>query len=165
MLNRPVGVDVVTDIQPGAQGCQAAEGSTCLRQIILLGNPVLWWGGIAALLYSAYAWVARRDWRFGLAVIGVLASWLPWLRYDDRPIFLYYATAMLPFTVIALSLVAGRILGPAGAAPRRRIIGASMAGAYLVLVILAFAWYWPVYTDGLLTNLEWRQRIWFRRWI
>ena len=45
VLNRPVGVDTQLDIQPGQQGCAAAAGSTCLRQVLLLGNPVVWWFG------------------------------------------------------------------------------------------------------------------------
>ncbi len=49
-------------------------------------------------IYAVYAWVARRDWRFGLVVVGVVSTWLPWFRYDDRPIFSFYAIAILPFT-------------------------------------------------------------------
>ena len=30
---------------PAQQGCAAAAGSTCLRQVLLLGNPVVWWFG------------------------------------------------------------------------------------------------------------------------
>jgi dolichyl-phosphate-mannose--protein O-mannosyl transferase len=32
-------------------------------------------------------------------------------------------------------------------------------------VIVNFAWFWPIYTDVLLTHSEWLQRIWFSRWI
>ncbi|MFT4010406.1 MAG: phospholipid carrier-dependent glycosyltransferase [Nocardioidaceae bacterium] len=165
LINKGVGVDVVLDIKPGRQGCDAEAGSTCLRQIILLGNPVLWWSGIMALVYAAYSWIFRRDWRFGLPVIGFLVSWIPWFRFDDRTIFFYYAIAMLPFTVIAITLALGRVLGPATATASRRSWGAATVGAYVALVVLCFAWFWPVYTDGLLTNHEWQQRIWFSRWI
>ena len=46
LLNRPVGVAADVDIQPGTQGCDAPAGSDCLRQVLLLGTPVLWWGGV-----------------------------------------------------------------------------------------------------------------------
>ena len=36
LLNRPVGVNVENDIQPGEQGCEAAEGSHCLREVLLI---------------------------------------------------------------------------------------------------------------------------------
>jgi dolichyl-phosphate-mannose-protein mannosyltransferase len=31
--------------------------------------------------------------------------------------------------------------------------------------VLNFAWFWPLYTGGLMTTKEWLDRIWFRRWI
>ena len=32
-------------------------------------------------------------------------------------------------------------------------------------MILNFAWFWPIWTNGLLTRSEWLDRIWFSRWI
>jgi dolichyl-phosphate-mannose-protein mannosyltransferase len=165
VLNRPVGIDADLDIKPGQQGCTASSDSTCLRQIILLGTPVLWWGGALALLYALAAWVARRDWRFGVAVVGVASTWLPWLRYDDRPIFSFYAVATLPFTIIAITLLMGRLIGTSRASARRRAYGTVVAGSFLVLVMVNFAWFWPIYTDQLITTQEWLRRIWFRSWI
>ena len=31
--------------------------------------------------------------------------------------------------------------------------------------MLAFAWFWPIWTDQLLTRSEWLDRMWFPRWI
>ncbi len=165
LLNRPVGVDAQLDIQPGAQGCGAVAGSTCLRQVLLLGNPVVWWFGTIAALFAVVAWVGRRDWRYGLVVVGVAVTWLPWLRYDDRPIFSYYAITTLPFLILGATLLLGEILGRAGSGPTRRAVGATLAGSVLVLTLVAFAWFWPIWTDQLVTNSEWLQRMWFRRWI
>ncbi len=165
LLNRPVGVDAQLEIAPGEQGCAAAAGSTCLRQVLLLGNPVLWWFGSIAALWALVSWIGRRDWRYGLVVVGIAANWLPWLRYDDRPIFSYYAIAMLPFLVLGATLLLGEILGRHDAVPLRRSLGAAAAGSVVVAVVVAFAWFWPIWTDQLLTNREWVQRMWFRRWI
>ena len=164
LLNRPVGVEAELDIKPGEQGCDAPRGSDCLRQVILLGNPAVWWGSVLTLVAGAVIWVGARDWRFGLAVVGTLATWLPWLRYDDRPIFSFYAIVTLPFLVLCSTLVVGRLLGRGGPGPRRTV-GVVVAGSWLVLVLLAFAWFWPVWTDVLLTKSEWLARIWFTRWI
>ena len=43
--------------------------------------------------------------------------------------------------------------------------GTAVAGAFVVLVIVNFAWFWPIYTDELITTPQWLDRIWFRRWI
>ena len=40
-----------------------------------------------------------------------------------------------------------------------------VAGSFMVLTILAFAWFWPIWTDVLLTRSEWLDRMWFYRWI
>ena len=95
----------------------------------------------------------------------MLSAWLPWLAYDDRPIFLFYAVMMLPFMVVAVALVCGKLVGRSRAPTSRRTAGVVVAGSFLVLVLLNFAWFWPIYTNQLLTHSEWLDRIWFERWI
>jgi dolichyl-phosphate-mannose-protein mannosyltransferase len=165
LLNRPVGVAADTDIQPGTRGCDAPAGSTCIKQVLLIGTPTIWWGGILALLYAVGMWVGARDWRFGVAVVGTASTWLPWLQYDQRPIFSFYAVATLPFVVIALTLAIGKLIGRSRAPSPRRTAGVVVAGSFVVLTVLNFAWFWPIFTDQLLTSSEWRDRIWFQRWI
>ncbi|MBO0845265.1 MAG: phospholipid carrier-dependent glycosyltransferase [Nocardioides sp.] len=165
LLNRPVGVDAQTGIKPGTDGCDAPAGSDCLRQVLLLGTPAVWWGGTAALIYALFMWIGARDWRFGIAVVGTASTWLPWFLYDGRPIFSFYSIITLPFLVLALTLAIGNLLGRSRDPTPRRTLGVVLAGSYVVLVILNFAWFWPIYTDGLLTHAQWLQRIWFARWI
>ncbi|MEP7090318.1 MAG: phospholipid carrier-dependent glycosyltransferase [Nocardioidaceae bacterium] len=165
ILNRPVGIEADLGIKPGTQGCTAPADSTCLRQVLLLGTPALWWGGVLALLYAVYGWVGRRDWRYGLAVVGVVSSWLPWIPNDGRPIFSYYAIAIIPFTVLAIVLCLGSMMGGPHASDQRRIWGTAVAGAFVVLVIVNFAWFWPIYTGELISTPHWLERIWFKQWI
>jgi dolichyl-phosphate-mannose-protein mannosyltransferase len=165
VLNRPVGVAADLGIEPGAQGCDAPADSTCLRQVLLLGTPALWWSGVVALAYAVYAWVARRDWRYGVVVVGVAATWLPFFRYDDRPIFSFYAATIVPFVVLALTLGIGRLIGPEHAPARRRLWGAVVAGSLVAVIVANFAWFWPIYTHELLTTPDWLDRIWLKRWI
>ncbi|MBS2936522.1 phospholipid carrier-dependent glycosyltransferase [Nocardioides sp. J2M5] len=165
VMGRPVGVDAQTDIQPGSQGCDAPSGSSCIRQVLLLGNPVVWWAGCLAMVASLVLWIGARDWRHGVAVVGLATTWLPWFLYDDRPIFVFYAIACLPFLVLSLALAMGHLVGPSAAPGPRRTLGVVAAGTVTVLAIVAFAWFWPIWTDTLLTKSEWDARIWFRRWI
>jgi dolichyl-phosphate-mannose-protein mannosyltransferase len=163
VINRPVGIDANTDIQPGQLGCVAPD--KCIEQILAIGTPVLWWAGAVALLAGAAYWVGGRDWRFGLALVGVLSSWLPWLFFSERPIFFFYAVSIIPFTVVALTLMLGKIIGPADAGRRRRAWGAAVVGAFVALVVANFAFFYPILTDGLLSNEDWLDRMWFARWI
>ncbi len=165
LVHRPVVVATELDIAPGTQGCVAAAGSSCIREVLLLGTPVLWWGGVLALGYAVWGWLGRRDWRYGVVIVGLVTTWVPFFRYADRPIFSFYAVTTLPFMIIAICLVLGRILGRERAPLRRRAVGATVAGGYVVLVILHFAWLWPIYTYELLTTPDWLDRVWFRSWI
>jgi dolichyl-phosphate-mannose--protein O-mannosyl transferase len=165
VMGRGVGVDAQTDIQPGSQGCEAPSGSSCIRQILLIGNPVIWWGGCLAMVASLLLWIGARDWRHGVAVLGLASTWLPWFLYDDRPIFFFYAITSLPFLVLSTVLVMGHLIGTSDVPTPRRTFGVVVAGSYTVLALIAFAWYWPVWTDMLLTKKEWDQRIFLLRWI
>ncbi|WP_240770232.1 phospholipid carrier-dependent glycosyltransferase [Nocardioides sp. GY 10127] len=165
LLNRPVGVAADTGIEPGTRGCTAPADSDCLRQVLLLGTPVLWWGGCVALIFSCVMWVLARDWRHGVAVVGTASTWLPWLMYDDRPIFIFYAILTLPFLVTSVVLGIGHLIGPSRTPSARRTVGVVVGGSFVVLTILNFAWFWPIYTNALLTHAQWLTRIWFERWI
>lgn len=165
LQNRAVGVDAQLDIQPGDQGCDAPAGETCMRQVLLLGNPILWWGGIVALAVAVAVWVGRKDWRFGIPVLGVGSTWLPWLQYDDRTIFLFYAVAILPFVVLALVLSMGLLIGPSTTPTPRRTAGVVASGLFLLAVLAAFAFFWPIWTDELITHSDWMRRMWFKAWI
>ncbi len=158
ILLRPLGLDAVNDIQPGTDGCPPGT-ETCIRVITSLGTPLLWWGAALALVAGILFWIGLRDWRFSVPVVGALSMWLPWYLYTDRPLFYFYAICIIPFTVTALSLCLGKILGPAGAG-RRRAIGAVIVGVYVALVVLNFAYFWPIYTDQILPWSQWWARMW-----
>jgi len=164
VLNRPVGIDARLDLPAGQAGCEAAADSTCLRQVLALGNPVLWWGGAAALVVSVAYWVLRRDWRFGIPAVGVAAMWLPWFRYDERPIFFFYAVAIVPFTCVALALVFGKLLGrPDGST--RRIVGTAVIVAFVAAELVCFAYFYPIWADSMIPREDWQQRMWLPSWI
>ena len=67
--------------------------------------------------------------------------------------------------MLAVTLAIGKLIGASPAPTPRRTAGVIVAGSFFVLVLLNFAWFWPIYTDGLLTHSEWTDRIWFARWI
>ena len=103
VVARPIGIDAVNDIKPGTDGCIGPDN--CIRVISGIGTPALWWVAVFALIAAAILWVGGRDWRFGIPVVGVLAGWLPWFSYDDRPLFFFYAITIIPFSVMAVALV------------------------------------------------------------
>ena len=138
ILNRPVGVRRRPRHQ--ARRRRAATrppGSTCLRQVLLLGTPALWWGGVLALLYAGLR-LGRRA-RLAVRRRGRRRRSPPGCRgsaYDDRPIFSFYAIAIIPFTILAITLLPrqdDRRRRARRTAGGRR--GTVVAGAFVVLVM------------------------------
>ena len=162
VVARPIGIDAVNDIPPGTDGCLGPDN--CIRVISGIGTPALWWVAIFALIAAAILWVGGRDWRFGIPVVGVLAGWLPWFTHDDRPLFFFYAVAIIPFSAMAGALCIGRLLGE-GRAGDRRMIAAIVSGAFVALVAANFAYLYPILTDALLPYRSWLSRMWFRSWV
>jgi dolichyl-phosphate-mannose-protein mannosyltransferase len=162
VVARPIGIDAVNDIKPGTDGCVGPDN--CIRVISGIGTPALWWVAVFALIAAAILWVGGRDWRFGIPVVGVLAAWLPWFSYNDRPLFFFYAITIIPFSAMAVALGIGRLLGEARAGDRR-MVAAIVSGAFVALVAVNFAYIYPVLTDGLLPYPSWLSRMWFRSWI
>ncbi len=162
LMVRPIGIDANNGIEAGQQGCQAV-GTTCLRVVSGIGTPLLWWFAAAALVAALWWWLGKRDWRFAVPVLGVASVWLPWFQYTERPLFFFYAILLLPFYVTGLAMALVKLLGPA-ASPRRPL-RAMVVGVALALVILNFAFIYPILTDGLLTRPEWLLRMWFDTWI
>ncbi|MGA8987555.1 dolichyl-phosphate-mannose--protein mannosyltransferase [Aeromicrobium sp.] len=162
VMERPVGVEYTGDLP--ADRCGAPASSTCLREVLLLGNPILWWTGLLALLAAIPAWIRTRRWQWGVPVVGVLVSWLPWFLSTGRPIFSYYAVVMIPFTIIAIALVV-HVLFRAAVTARHRYVVWLFAGFFLAAVVVAFWYFHPIYTGKVIPYDSWHDRMWFDRWI
>ena len=95
--------------------------SDCVQAITSVGNPAVWWFALVGLAIVLWAALRGRDWRAWSILAGYLALWAPWLIYVNRTIFQFYAVAVLPFAVLALSYGLAFLtntLGRAHAAPR-----------------------------------------------
>lgn len=161
LMLRPISFDATNGIEVGTDGCVGPE--TCVRVIVGMGTPVLWWLGAIALVVGLIWWIAGRDWRFGVPVLGVASVWLPWFASADRPVFFFYGITIIPFTVVALALAMGLLIGPPGSPGRRR--GTIIAGTLTGLVVANFAYIYPVLTDASLPYSQWLARMWLRSWI
>jgi dolichyl-phosphate-mannose-protein mannosyltransferase len=140
----------------------------CAQEVLAIGTPAIWWASILALVFCLGWWALRRDWRAGAVLIGVAAGWLPWFWFawhDQRTEYYFYAIVFLPYLIIAVTLCLGLIIGPVTAPPGRRAVGAIVAGAYLLLVLVNFAYLYPVLAAQPMQYSAWLQRMWFSSWI
>ncbi|WP_425553315.1 dolichyl-phosphate-mannose--protein mannosyltransferase [Gryllotalpicola koreensis] len=152
-------------VSDGQNGCTAAQFG-CAQAITDLGNPFIWWAGTLALLGLIYVLIRYRDWRAGLLLTAVGAGWLPWvILYHGRTIFTFYAIAFEPYLILGIVYFAAKALGRATDSTYRRTRGIVGVAAYLLIVLAASAFFWPIWS-GVQTSYEfWRAHMWLRSWI
>jgi len=108
LLQRP------TSMYWNSQDC-GPDGATyqCVAAISSLSNPLLWWGGMLAVLYLLYRFALRPDWRYAFVLTGIAVTYLPWLLFPERTIFQFYTVAMVPFVALATMLALRQLLANA----------------------------------------------------
>ena len=146
----------------GEDGCLV---SSCSKAITTIGTPTLWWGALFAIAVLLVMWGLRRDWRAGAVLAGLVGGWLPWFLFQERTIYTFYAVAFVPWVVLSVTYLLALVLGRADASPRRRLVGAGLAGSYVLSCVLLFFFFWPVYTAQVIPYAEWARRMWFPSWI
>jgi dolichyl-phosphate-mannose-protein mannosyltransferase len=166
MISRPVSYYWVCT-GPTGKPCPsgAVPAGAIVQEVLAIGTPVLWWGAILALLVCLGWWLTRRDWRAGAVLLGVAAGWLPWFAYAKRTQFYFYAVAFVPFLVLAVVLCLGLIMGSATASSARRAVGAAVAGAFVLAVLLNFAYLYPLLTAQSIPYTSWLSHMWYHGWI
>lgn len=122
--------------------------------IYALGNPGVFWTGIAAIPTAAWLAWKRADDAAVVAVVAFLGMYLPWF-FVDRPQFLFYALPLVPFIVLAIVAML-RYLRETRATP--------VAVALVVVALGLAAWFWPMLTGARLSPEAWELRAWFPTW-
>lgn len=147
----------------------------CAQEVLALGNPIIWWAAVLALFHQAWRWAGRRDWRSGAVLAGFLAGWAPWLMFQGRTVFEFYAIVFLPFMIMALTLSLAAVRGAPDVAPVRRpgslapttrnTVGIVLVAVFLAAVIAASWWFYPIWVAEQLTYAQWNLRMWFPSWV
>ncbi len=146
------------------------------REILGMGNPVIFWGSLVAIPWCAVAWWRKRDWRAGLVVVTILGQYLPW-ALAKRPLFFFYVTPITPFFVLAFVYVLVqmsefrfriRAAEPAAALEptyTRARPFLPVAVGLVVAAVLLFVFFYPVLVGWNLSRDAWELRMWFGSWI
>lgn len=154
-------------------GTDALTGHPLVGGIVDLGNPIIWWASIPAVLALPYFVVRHRSFPAAVILVGFITQYLPWSRIT-RVIFLYHMFGGLIFMVVALAFVltqmqqAGpirlQVFGDHLALPTRFLVP-----AFLALVVLFFAYFYPVWTALPISDQAYLSpfpgKMWLRTWI
>ena len=164
LLARPVSYYYPPGITSGTYGC---EVESCAREVLALGNPVLWWGTLPVLVALLWLWVSRRDWRAGAVLLMIAVAIVPWFRDDlnERTMFNFYALPAVPFMALGAALVGGWLLGGRDASRERRRWGAVAVGGYTALAVAAFGYFYPILAAVTIPLSQWQDRMWLSTWV
>jgi dolichyl-phosphate-mannose-protein mannosyltransferase len=75
-----------------------------VSSIVTMGNPLIWWTGIFAMLGTLYLTIRRKDRSLYMIWIAFFSQYVPWMLVP-RETFLYHYFAMVPFMILSLVYV------------------------------------------------------------
>ncbi|WP_347401167.1 dolichyl-phosphate-mannose--protein mannosyltransferase [Microbacterium esteraromaticum] len=164
LLLRPTAIWVADDPAP----CGTDH---CIAVISSVPNPLIWYGGVAACLYLLYRFVrglierSPVGPRLTYPLVGLLATYVPWLLVPNRTIFQFYTVVMVPFLVLALAVALRELAGRADDPLHRRQAGQRTVAVFLVVTVLVSAFFYPVWTGVSVPYDFWLIHNWLPGWI
>lgn len=127
-----------------------------LRNIYALGNPLIWWAGLAALGYALFKWFRRKSFSLGLILLGYFGLWLPWAA-SPRIGFLHYYLPSLPFLYLSLGLALKDLWA------RKNFLRIGV-GVYMLLIIFTFFYFYPIAIGSPLSREDLNKKFWLSSW-
>lgn len=143
------------------------DGTGAASTIVCLGNPILWWSGLLALIAAVVTFFRERTYAMAVAIVGFGAVYLPWVMVP-RLTFVYHYFTAVPFIIIALLCMVkktsesgfmAKSLGTAGVLAKIQIWQVVL-GTFVVLNLIMFAVFYPALsgapsTKEYIDSLEW----------
>jgi predicted membrane-bound dolichyl-phosphate-mannose-protein mannosyltransferase len=132
----------------------AAEGLT--SSIICMGNPLIWWFSIPALIAGIVLAIKRKDKYMIVPIFGALLQYIPWMIIR-RMAFIYHYFSVIPFLIIIIVYLL-KVFSEHGKAAKRTVY------VYLILTGLLFVVFYPILSGMLVPR--WYAGIlqWFPSW-
>ena len=150
-------------IDQGEQVSGCGQG-TCVRAIMLIGTPAMWWLAVPVLAWAFWRAVLCRDGRYVFPLVGYAAGLVPWFFQFDRQMYFFYGAVLLPFYVMMLALICGEIAGRREDSEHRRLVGRVIVCLYVGLVIANFVYLWPILVGSPITQQDWSNHLWLPSW-
>jgi dolichyl-phosphate-mannose--protein O-mannosyl transferase len=148
----------------GQDGCTGGVNG-CIEILYSMPNPLLWYASIAAAIYLVYRFALDRDWRHAVVLVGIGATWLPWLVYPERTVFQFYTIVIWPFLLLALTFALREVAGRAGADPSRRLAGQRVVLVFLGVVLVLSVFWYPLWSAMQVPYEFYRLHNWMTGWV
>jgi dolichyl-phosphate-mannose-protein mannosyltransferase len=152
----------------------SGSGQPLVAGITDLGNPLIWWASIPALISLLYIVVRERSFPAAVILLGFATQYLGFAPVH-RVLFLYHMFGGLIFMILALAFVLARLQQALSTVPSE---GGQVTGrrvpwlipSFLVLVIVTFLYFYPMWTgtpigrDSYLGSFP-QGKMWSQSWI
>ncbi len=115
-------------------------GEGMVSTITSMGNPLIWWLGLAAFLWVLVRFLrgyGRQDKRYVFLLIGFATNYLPWVLVP-RITFVYHYFASVPFLILCICMAAEDCYDKKWWKP--------VCIGFMALVFVLFVLYYPVLT-------------------
>jgi dolichyl-phosphate-mannose--protein O-mannosyl transferase len=129
------------------------ESGAGVSAINPIGNPVIWFAGLASLGFLFGWFVQYRDKLSLIVFSGFVAGYLPWVIYLNRTTFQFYSVTFEPWIMLAIALIAYRYR-----AIRLVAVGATAAFA-------VFLFFLPLYLGTTSPMWFWQAHMWLPTWV
>ena len=120
------------------------------------GNPFLYWAFLPAVFSVGVRWWGTRPAALTVLLIGFFGQWLPWML-SPRIAFVYHFLPVVPFGCLAVAVIVAQLW-------RGGRVGQAVSVAYVAVVVLAFAFFYPIYSFLPLSPEGFNLRIWLESW-
>ena len=138
--------------------------SSCSREVIALGTPLIYWSIAIALLVVIGIWIQSRDLTAGVLLTAVGAGYIPWFFFQKRTMFTFYTISFEPFLMLILIYVLAKYLS--GAKDEENLTKRkSTAIAIGVIYLACFLYFLPLYYGVTITYNSWYDHMWLPSWI
>lgn len=136
-----------------------------VRAVLALGNPLLWWIGIIALLWLVYASLRYRQFKYAILAVGYLTTWVPWFLYWDRTIFMFYTVVLVPFIALTVAAFLGALWKSFPGQATLSVCARVTAAMFVAYISLSALFFLPLATGALIPHSHWQWRMWLQSWI
>ncbi len=99
-----------------------------VARIYAMGNPIIFWGGITAIISATYLAAKERNKKLGLVIFAYLVFFTPW-ALSPRIMFLYHYLPSVPFMAITTAYILRRFK--------------TLLIPFLIISLIVFIYFYP----------------------
>jgi len=133
------------------------EEGQVIRGIVALGNPILWWGSIPAVIGGVVLALKKRHAGLAYLVLTYSALFLPWALSPRVLNYSHYYLEPLPYALLLMAALLQHAYG-------RWLTGMEI-GIFIGIVAAMFAFFYPLLAGACLTQNDYSIRIWSNGWL